>query len=329
MFFVVLESVISPKVPTSKALAPHSDPYRVLRPTSRRPEESSKDRVEHPGLDTELFERLKRGHKLTMLIRLRRRTCWHGEDIVSTYSKNNPMAMTRPMPPVSPTEHWTLYFGESITYDILISNATGPVLWVIVPATTKTSTNSHTRPPWDRGGLGSIVFSTMEEKISTFMELHVNLFDLASDGDSNVSFYNNILAFLYQRQKDGKIKELHIEFDWWDALLTAMIEGCGNGNGYLETDCTRLRASFVDSHIALRADFYEPSLRASFPGHIRYTLSTHRRPLVQFTTQDPSPWAREESLSSSLTLGQLEQAQRYPDGKFESSRDSEEPCSGR
>ncbi|KAJ3729899.1 hypothetical protein C8R42DRAFT_653166 [Lentinula raphanica] len=204
MFFVVLGAITSPlAVAAAKRI----------------------DRVGNPGLPPDLYKLLKNGG-LTMRMRLRRRKSWpDGEDLV-TLAKMSPL--------VSPTEHWTLYFGHTITYDFLIHKT----LYALVSA--KATTKSHSTIPWDREGhLGLIVFSTMKEKVTTFKELHDQLSTLAQ-GYNNVSFYSNILGFLVQRRRNGKIKKLDINYEWWYALLIPMVRGCGNGTGYLEKDCNKL-----------------------------------------------------------------------------------------
>ncbi|KAJ3760373.1 hypothetical protein EV360DRAFT_68727 [Lentinula raphanica] len=256
MFFVVLGAITSP--------------LAAAKPPT--------DRVWNPGIAPDLYKLLKivlgsRNHwsiltkiyigGLTTRMRLRRRKSWpDGEDLV-TLAKMSPL--------VSPTEHWTLYFGETIAYDFLIHKT----LYAIVSA--KATTKSHVKTPWDRDGrLGLIVFSTME-KVTTFKELHDQL-STHAQGYNNVSFYSNILGFLVQRHRNGKIKKLDVNYEWWYALLIPMVRGCGNGTGYLEKDCNKLP-------------------------------KTNRRPLVQFTTQDPSPqWQREGSLSSSTTWGTRDSA---------------------
>ncbi|KAJ3828884.1 hypothetical protein EV361DRAFT_236317 [Lentinula raphanica] len=157
MFFVLLESVISPKVPKSKPLPPNG-PYVPPVPQVQPPRKQHPiDRVGNPGLDEELFRRLKLGG-LTLVIRLRRRK--EGADLV-THKTNWKLQ-------ISPTEHWTLYLGESFAYDCKL-----PTRFAIAPPST--SQGDPGIRVWNPTGLGKIVFSSKQQKVMMFKELHDNL----------------------------------------------------------------------------------------------------------------------------------------------------------
>ncbi|KAJ3743295.1 hypothetical protein EV360DRAFT_76662, partial [Lentinula raphanica] len=132
--------------------------------------------------------------------------------------------------PISPVERWTLYLGPALTYDILI-----PALFAIVPVSKDPKDKEHPRQ-WDPVGLGTIRFSSVQEKINVFKVLHDHLPYLASISDGNNSlFLDNIIRFI-EALSDDKEKKLILEMNvnqiLWFGMLKAMEEACGTGSGF-------------------------------------------------------------------------------------------------
>ncbi|KAJ3713951.1 hypothetical protein C8R42DRAFT_779865 [Lentinula raphanica] len=83
-------------------------------------------------------------------------------------------------------------------------------------------------------GLGTIRFSSMQEKINVFKVLHDHLPYLASISDGNNSlFLDNIVRLIELLSSDKeKIKEMGFNQILWYGMLKAMEEVCGTGSGF-------------------------------------------------------------------------------------------------
>ncbi|KAJ3752393.1 hypothetical protein EV360DRAFT_88789 [Lentinula raphanica] len=236
MFFLVSGSELSPKDPEP------TSPAREIVPTVA---------FSNPGLPDDLFNRLKHGGHLSMHIRIRRRIDIDGKTVTLplTGTRDNSFSVRKVEPPIDPTEHWTLYLGTAITYDALI-----PERFAIVPPPKDFANPDGPDHPdqWDRAGLGIIHFSSMQQKIDVFGELHRTVlpkFATHHAKGHNVVYIDNIVRFFEELEK----KEIGLKLEKFNYILLynifgAMIGKCGSGGGSIlpESECNE--------------DYFSPSL---------------------------------------------------------------------
>ncbi|KAJ3973904.1 hypothetical protein EV361DRAFT_897274 [Lentinula raphanica] len=205
----------------------------------------------NPGLPDDLFNRLKHGGHLSMHIRIRRRIDIDGKTVTLplTGTRDNSFSVRKVEPPIDPTEHWTLYLGTAITYDALI-----PERFAIVPPPKDFANPDGPDHPdqWDRAGLGIIHFSSMQQKIDVFGELHRTVlpkFATHHAKGHNVVYIDNIVRFFEELEK----KEIGLKLEKFNYILLynifgAMIGKCGSGGGSIlpESECNE--------------DYFSPSL---------------------------------------------------------------------
>ncbi|KAJ3837402.1 hypothetical protein F5878DRAFT_662118 [Lentinula raphanica] len=219
---------------------------------ARKSTVAPKPKVVNPGLPKELFDKLSSGFSgLQMAIRVRRR--WsNGQTLLpfkatahDVYDSRFKVSLDHGQP-ISPVERWTLYLGPALTYDILI-----PALFAIVPVSKDPKDKEHPRQ-WDPVGLGTIRFSSVQEKINMFKVLHDHLPYLASISHENNSlFLDNIIRFI-EALSDDKEKKLILEMNvnqiLWFGMLKAMEEACGTGSGFplSELECHHAGATVID-----------------------------------------------------------------------------------
>ncbi|KAJ3725516.1 hypothetical protein C8R42DRAFT_445839 [Lentinula raphanica] len=213
MFFLVSGSELLPRDPKP------TSPAGVTVPTAVA--------ISNPGLPDDLYNRLRGPGILRMVIRIRRRI--DGKTLPLTGTRDNSFSVKKVEPPIDPTEHWTLYLGTAITYDALI-----PERFAIVPPPVERS-DPDNHEQWDRAGLGMIRFSSLQQKLEIFKELHDALPKLViHDGKPNNLLYIDSIVSFFERLRDEKKIELKFNYILWYNIFGPMSEGCGDAGGHVQ-----------------------------------------------------------------------------------------------
>ncbi|KAJ3772255.1 hypothetical protein FB446DRAFT_57615 [Lentinula raphanica] len=159
--------------------------------------------ISNPGLPDDLYNRLRGPGILRMVIRIRRRI--DGKTLPLTGTRDNSFSVKKVEPPIDPTEHWTLYLDP----------------------------DNHEK--WDRAGLGMIRFSSLQQKLEIFKELHDALPKLViHDGKPNNLLYIDSIVSFFERLRDEKKIELKFNYILWYNILGPMSEGCGDAGGHVQ-----------------------------------------------------------------------------------------------